>query len=83
MYSYKPVGVCSREMRFDLIQGKVRNIDIVGGCQGNLGGIAKLIDGMDAFDVIEKLKGIPCQGDTSCPDQLAKAIELALKEEPK
>lgn len=83
MYSYKPVGVCSREMKFDIIQGKVRNIDIVGGCRGNLGGLAKLIDGMDAKEVIRKLKGIPCQGNTSCPDQLAKAIELALKEELK
>lgn len=83
MFSYKPIGVCSREMRFDIIDGKVRNIDIIGGCRGNLTGLEKLIEGMDAVDVIKKLKGIPCQGDTSCPDQLAKALELALKEQGK
>ncbi|MFA6940525.1 MAG: TIGR03905 family TSCPD domain-containing protein [Clostridiaceae bacterium] len=80
MHSYKPVGVCSREMRFDIIDGKIENLHIEGGCQGNLTGIIKLVEGMDAKEVIKKLKGIPCQGDTSCPDQLAKALELALRE---
>jgi len=83
MYSYKPVGVCSREMRFDIIDGKIQNIDIIGGCRGNITGLIKLVEGMDAEEVIKKLKGIPCQGDTSCPDQLAKALEIALKEDVK
>lgn len=81
MYTYKPAGVCSREMNFDIIDGKVRNINIIGGCRGNIAGIIKLTEGMDAKEVIKKLKGIPCQGDTSCPDQLAKALERALEEE--
>lgn len=78
-FVYKPKGVCSREMSFDVIDNKLENLKIKGGCAGNLAGIIHLTDGMNIDDIIKKLSGIPCQGNTSCPDQLAKAL-LAYKE---
>ena len=77
--SYKPQGVCSRQMDIELEDGKVKNVTIIGGCNGNLKGISSLVEGMDAEDVIKRLKGIRCGfKDTSCPDQLSKALEKAL-----
>ncbi len=75
-YRYKPEGVCSREMIFEIDGDIVKSIKIIGGCAGNTVGLSKLIEGMKIKDVIEKLKGIPCgfKG-TSCPDQVAKALE--------
>ena len=65
-YTYQPKGVCSRQMDFD----------VEGGCNGNLKGIAALVEGQDVKIVKEKLKGIDCNGrGTSCPDQLSKALE--------
>lgn len=80
MIIYRPQGVCSREIRFALKNGIIEKIEIYGGCNGNLKGIISLITGCDAATVAEKLKGICC-GDkmTSCPDQIATALELALK----
>lgn len=78
MFKFMPQGVCSKEMHFDIIDGKVKNVKIVRGCTGNVQGIARLIDGMDAKEAISRIKGIPCKGNTSCPDQLAIAIENAL-----
>lgn len=75
MYTYKPLGVCSKEITFDVDNNKIKNVSFVKGCKGNLQGISKLIDGMDATEAVTRLKGIKCQGDTSCPDQLARAIE--------
>lgn len=79
-YRYKPEGVCSREMIFDIEGDIVKSVKIVGGCAGNTVGISSLVKGMKIKEVIEKLKGIPCgYKGTSCPDQLAKALE-ALEE---
>lgn len=75
-YRYKPQGVCSREMIFEIEGDIVKSVKIIGGCSGNTLGLSSLIKGMKIRDVIEKLKGIPCGvKNTSCPDQLAKALE--------
>lgn len=72
---FKTKGVCAREIYFDIEDNKVKNIEFMGGCNGNLKGIATLCDGMDKDLVIEKLQGITCgMKSTSCPDQLAKAL---------
>lgn len=79
-YRYKPEGVCSREMIFDIEGDIVRSVKIIGGCAGNTVGISSLVKGMRIKEVIEKLKGIPCgYKGTSCPDQLAKALEEYIK----
>lgn len=80
-YRYKPEGVCSREMIFEIENGVIKSLNIVGGCDGNRKGIAKLVQGMKIEDVIEKLKGIECgYKGTSCPDQLSIALEKYIKE---
>ena len=80
-YSYRTQGVCSQKITFSLENGIVSDVTFYGGCNGNLKGIAKLVDGMKAEDVIAKIKGTTCGFKrTSCPDQLAKALEEALKE---
>lgn len=74
--NYSPRGVCSKSMTFDIEDGIVKNLKVIGGCNGNLKGIAKLVEGMKAEDVISRLEGIDCNGKgTSCPDQLAQAIK--------
>ncbi|MCD3351524.1 TIGR03905 family TSCPD domain-containing protein [Clostridium botulinum D/C] len=76
MYTYNPKGVCSKEISFEIENNKLKNISFMGGCDGNLKGISSLVDGMDIDTVIKKLRGINCRGKgTSCPDQLAKALE--------
>ena len=78
-YEYKTKGTCSQRILFDLEDGIVRNLQYIGGCHGNLQGIAKLVEGMSAEEVIERVKGIRCGMKlTSCPDQLSKALEEAL-----
>ena len=80
-YSYRTKGVCSQKITFNLENGIVSDVSFYGGCNGNLKGIAKLVEGMKAEDVIEKIKGTTCGFKrTSCPDQLAAALEEALKE---
>ncbi len=75
-YTYKPTGVCSREMNFDVEDNKIYNLKVTGGCNGNLKGIAALVEGQDINIIKDKLKGIDCNGrGTSCPDQLSKALE--------
>ncbi len=75
-YRYKPEGVCSREMIFDIEGDIIKSVKIIGGCAGNTVGISSLVKGMKIKEVIEKLKGIPCgHRTTSCPDQLARALE--------
>lgn len=78
-YSYTTRGTCSRKINFDLEDGIVKNVNFVGGCNGNTKGISQLVDGMQAEDVIKKLEGTQCgfRG-TSCPDQLARALKAAL-----
>ena len=75
-YRYKTEGVCSTEIIIDIDNDIIKNIEIINGCNGNLKGIASLLKGMNINDVIAKLKGIKCgYKDTSCPDQISKAIE--------
>ena len=84
MFEYKTRGTCSSRIRFDIQDGLVHDVKFDGGCAGNLAGIPKLIEGMKAVDVIGKLKGTPCGNrPTSCPDQLAIALEEALKTQSK
>lgn len=77
-FDYKTRGVCSSAMHFDLEDNIIKNLEIVGGCHGNSQGVAALVEGMDADEVIRRLKGIGCgYKETSCPDQLALALEQA------
>ena len=78
MYTYKTRGVCSRAIEFDLKDGKITSCRFIGGCTGNTQGVAALVTGMDAQEAIRRLKGIQCRSGTSCPDQLALALEQAL-----
>jgi uncharacterized protein (TIGR03905 family) len=74
--SFKTRGVCSREIAIDVENGILKHVLFKSGCDGNLSGISRLVEGMPVEAVIEKLKGIDCDGKgTSCPDQLAKALE--------
>lgn len=78
-YTYRTKGTCSQLITFDMENGKISNIEFLGGCNGNLQGIAKLADGKDAKELIHTLEGIKCGfKPTSCPDQLAKAIKEAI-----
>ena len=77
-YDYKTRGTCSREISFEVEDGKVKNVQFYGGCNGNLKGIAALVEGMDIDDVIARVEGIHCgMKSTSCPDQLAQALKTA------
>lgn len=77
---FKPKGVCSQAIHLDLTDGVVRNVRFTGGCSGNTQGVCALAEGMAAKDVISRLKGIRCgMKSTSCPDQLARALEQALE----
>ena len=78
MYQFKTRGTCSQMIYFDLEDNKVKNVEFLGGCNGNLKGIGKLVEGMDGDEVISRLDGITCgMKSTSCPDQLAKALKAA------
>ncbi len=81
-YRYKPSGVCSREFVFDIEDDIIQKLDVVGGCSGNLQGISKLLVGMNINDVIERIKGLKCgMKSTSCPDQIALALQKFLESE--
>ena len=76
---YTPSGVCSQAIDFELEDGIVKNVRFTGGCSGNTQGVAALVQGMPAKEAIRRLKGLRCGfKSTSCPDQLAKALEAAL-----
>ncbi|MCI9067963.1 MAG: TIGR03905 family TSCPD domain-containing protein [Lachnospiraceae bacterium] len=76
MNTYKTHGVCSREIRFEIENGKIKAVQFVGGCAGNTQGVARLIEGMEIGEAIRRIDGIDCAGrGTSCPDQLAKALK--------
>lgn len=78
---YQTNGTCSKEIDFDVIDGKLYNVHYLGGCNGNLKGIGALVEGLDVEEVIQRLKGIRCGAkETSCPDQLALALEQYLQE---
>jgi len=82
-YSFRPRGVCSQEMRVEVDEeGIVRDLQVLGGCSGNLQGISALVRDMSAREAIERLKGIRCGfKNTSCPDQLARGLEKILEEQ--
>lgn len=75
-YNYRTSGVCSSEINFDISDGIVKNVEFIGGCNGNAKGLGLLAEGMSADELISKLKGVTCgRRNTSCPDQLSKALE--------
>lgn len=77
-YEYKTSGTCSQKIFFDVEDGKVSNVQFIGGCNGNLKGIGALVEGMPIDEVITRVEGIRCgMKSTSCPDQLAKALKAA------
>ncbi len=81
MTVYTPTGVCSREIHVELDGDKIASVEVIGGCNGNLKGISRLLKGMDARDAIERMRGTTCgMKSTSCPDQISYAIEQALAE---
>mgnify|MGYP002508568094 FL=1 len=83
-HSYKTRGTCSRQIDFELDNGIVKNVSFFGGCNGNLKGIGALVEGRPVEEVIKTLKGMKCGfKPTSCPDQLALALEKALDDENK
>lgn len=80
-YSFRPQGVCSQMMEFEIDDNKIHSLRVMGGCSGNLQGIGKLVEGMEVDDVIARLEGIRCGfKNTSCPDQLAKALKFYKEE---
>lgn len=77
-FEYKTKGVCSRKINFSIEDGKVHNVHFDGGCNGNGKGVAALVEGMDVDEAISRMSGIQCgMKNTSCPDQLAKALTEA------
>ena len=80
-HTFRPQGVCSQQMKVELDeQGIIQDLQVMGGCHGNLQGISALVRGMKAQDAIERLRGIRCGfKNTSCPYQIAKALEEALE----
>ena len=79
-YEYKTKGTCSSRITFDLDGDVVRNVKFTGGCNGNLKGISAIVDGMKVGDIEKKLSGITCGfKNTSCPDQLARALQAILR----
>ena len=77
-FEYKTKGTCSQHILFEVDEGKVKNVQFIGGCNGNLKGIGSLVDGMEIDHVISRLEGTTCgMKATSCPDQLAQALKSA------
>ena len=80
MITFTPRGTCSRQIIFDLAEDNtIHNVKFMGGCNGNLQGIARLVEGKTPDEIVPLLKGIRCKQDTSCPDQLAQALEPYMK----
>ncbi len=78
-YDYKTKGTCSQRILFDIEDGVVKNLQFIGGCNGNLKGISALVEGMKPEDVIARVEGVRCgMKSTSCPDQLAQALKEAI-----
>ena len=74
MYHYKTHGTCSSEIELEIQNGIITHCKFIGGCKGNTQGLARMVIGCKAVEVAQRLEGIPCRGNTSCPDQLSKAI---------
>ena len=78
-YEYKTKGTCSQKIFFEIEDGILKNVQFLGGCNGNLQGISSLVEGMAVQDVISRIDGIRCgMKSTSCPDQLAAALKEAI-----
>lgn len=78
-YTHQCMGTCSRQVSFEIVDGKLHNVAFVGGCNGNTKGLCALLEGMDADDARKRLSGTLCGNRaTSCPDQLARAIDACL-----
>lgn len=76
VYQYEPKGVCSMQMNIDVEDEIIKSVQIIGGCAGNTKGVSVLVEGMNIDEAIKRLRGIDCRGrGTSCPDQLAIALE--------
>lgn len=75
MFTYYPKGVCSRQILLDFDGETIKDCKFIGGCSGNLQGVSKLVKGRTIDEVIGSLKGIQCRNNTSCPDQLAQALQ--------
>ena len=82
MFKYKTKGTCSQYILIDVDGDTIKSVEYIGGCTGNTQGIAKLVQGMKIYEVIERCKGIQCRAGTSCPDQLATAL-IKIKEQEK
>lgn len=81
MVSYKPSGVCAREIKFELNGDIIEKVEFVGGCPGNTMGLSRLLQGMDVHKAIDTLSGVKCGSKpTSCPDQLANALKKAINQ---
>ena len=81
-YIHKNKGVCSSAITFEVEDHKLKNVNFIGGCNGNTKGIGKLVEGMDIDDVMKRLEGVTCgKRTTSCPDQLAQALKEYVKEQ--
>lgn len=77
--TYRPKGVCSREFKIEVEDGRIQSMEAIGGCNGNLQGIGSLLRGMPIEEAIQRMEGIRCGGkNTSCPDQLAQALKTLL-----
>ena len=77
-FTYKTKGTCSQMITFEVEDNKVKSVKFFGGCNGNLKGIAALVEGMDMDEVIARVEGVKCgMKSTSCPDQLAQALKAA------
>ncbi len=76
MVTYSTKGTCSKQIIFDLDgENRIHNVKFIGGCSGNLQGIARLVEGKTPDEIVPLLSGIRCRQNTSCPDQLARALE--------
>lgn len=75
MQTYKTYGTCCRQINFEVENNILTKLEFVGGCAGNTQGVTKLAIGQNIDDIIEKLQGINCRNNTSCPDQLANALK--------
>ena len=76
-FSYETAGTCATRINIEIEAGIIVSVDFIDGCAGNTQAVAALVKGMPAAEAVRRLKGIACQGDTSCPDQLARALKEA------
>lgn len=76
-FSYETSGSCARRINIEIEESTIVSVDFIDGCAGNTQAVSALVKGMPVAEAVRRLKGIECQGDTSCPDQLALALEAA------